>query len=1173
MKKTLSRLICVLLVAVMVCGMIPVVSADSTTPDGSTPEKAYIMYVDSKNTSNNDKVTCNITPCTATGHTTKVTYTAYFNNVAQTATTSGTYVSYDTSTQQFTAKSATFKNGEVGYVKAEISCDRPKSDKDSTKVNCGSFTHVTKYFVVYSKATSLTLKTETGGTISSTLNVPSSTKVYCTVSPATTKLPSSLSAEIDDKSVATVTGPEKDENGYYFTVKRTKNSSASTTLTVKADSVEKKVTVITGSAAVLTVKNGTTEVARSNDDSTRDYLDLSKNDTLTLTPSADSSLGTIGDTQWSSSKDSVIALSGKNTSTGAATFKVMGTGIATVTAKLGGVSATVKIRVLSKITAIDIRETNTSGDSVVGKTKELTLGDNSFTVVIKATPNDYQSDAAYTTWKIADTDVVDFYSTSASKVDPDTGCVTADSVCLKAVGAGTTTVTAELGNLSKQFTVKVAKATEKINISSISTATLTGKVRSGSVSEIVERMNNNPLFDSVYGEYKKTVNGTEKTFGTQVPVRWYDAEISSDKKTATVRGNAVTSDGENTYAYSCATAVTAEVELTNDAIVSKLSVTGDKTTAVAGNVINLTANATVEPSDAKVTYQWYANGKAISGATAATAKYTIPQASSDSSTQYDFTCVVTASKAGTSNSAESTPFTVTVSRDYTVNISVNDSNATYTVGEKPKATATLYYKGSTVSNVSFSWNLLDNSKGNTLDSNYATISGSGSSATVTTKGADSASGDKYVIQASVTYTNGYTYTGTQTITVKPATAKDVKMSVGTGGNIKGSTITSAVTTAVNNSDVTTSYITFGTPTGGSLYTSSNAKTALGTSTACYLSGSSGQLLNNVYFVPKSSTSSCSVTYTAYNAKGGAIATGKVNFDTSETSGTNIYSKGSDFEDAGVVDDLSSANANASYVTFGDVKGGTLYYNYKSFTSKTDVDSGDKFYFSGSNKLLGDVYFLPAADTYTATIEYTLYSSSGSSLASDKITFTTVKQTSSRTFTDVTASNDGAWASNAIDFMAANSIVGGTGNNKFSPSDNMTRAQLVTVLYRAEGQPSVTGLVNPFTDVSASQYYYKAVLWAYSKGIVTGNTATTFNPEGNISRQDIAVILYRYAGNPTATGSVTSFTDNAKIDAYALTAMKWAVGSGIIGGSNNKLTPTGQASRAQVAAMLHRFFTK
>lgn len=1163
MKKTLSRLICVLLVAVMVCGMIPVVSATTSatvTGDGSE-SWPYIMYV-------GDKVDCKITPCTTAKHETKVTYTAYFNGVEQTATTSGTYVSYDTSTQQFTAKSATFKNGEVGYVKAEISCVGPKSDKDSTKVNCGSFTHVVKYFVAYAKATSLTLKTETGGTISSTLNVPKSTKVYCTVSPATTKLPDNLSAEIDDKTVATVSGPNKDENGYYFTVTRKNNSSASTTLTIKADSVEKEVTVITGSAAVLTVKNGTTEVARSNDDSTRDYLDLSKNDTLTLTPSADSSLGTIGDTQWSSSDDSVIALSGKNTSTGAATFKVMGTGLATVTAKLGGVSTTVKIRVLSNISAIDIRENTSSGDSITN-TVEKTLGDNSFTVAVKVTPNDYQSDAAYTIWKIADKDVVDFYNSSSSAVDADTGCVTAASVCLKAVGVGTTTVTATLGTKTDSFTIKVEKTVEKITINKISTAKLSGKVRSGSVDEIVERMNNNPLFDSVYGEYEK--DGTK--YGTQVPVKWYDAEISSDKKTATVRGNAVTSDGENTYAYTCATAVTAEVELTNDAIVSKLSVTGDKSTAVAGNVINLTATATVEPSDAKVTYQWYQNGKAIDGATSATAKYTIPQASSDSSTTYDFTCVVTASKAGTSNSATSQPFTVTVSRDYTVSISVNDSNATYTVGEKPKATATLYYKGTAVNNVSFSWNLLDNSKGNTLNSEYATITGSGSSATLATKGTASDSGDKYVIQASVTYTNGYTYTGSQTITVKPATAKDVKMSVGDGGNIKSSTLTSAVTTAVNNTDITTSYVTFGTPTGGSLYTSSSAKTALGTSTACYVSGSSGQLLNNVYFVPKSSASSCYVTYTAYNAKGGAIATGKVNFDTSESNGTNIYSKGTDMESAGVVDDLASANANASYVVFGDVKGGTLYYNYKSFTSKTDVETGDKFYFSGSNKLLEDVYFLPAADTYTATVAYTVYSSSGSSLSSDKITFTTVKQTSSRTFTDVTASNDGAWASNAIDFMAANSIVGGTGNNKFSPSDNMTRAQLVTVLYRAEGQPSVSGLANPFTDVASSQYYYKAVLWAYSKGIVTGNSATTFNPDGNISRQDIAVILYRYAGNPTATGSVTSFTDNAKIDSYALTAMKWAVGSGIIGGSNNKLTPTGQASRAQVAAMLHRFFTK
>lgn len=1177
MKKTLSRLICVLLVAVMVCGMIPVVSADApaAAPDGKTPETAYVMYVNPKNSSKNDRVTVHMptNTCTDKGHAVTIVYTPVFNGKEQKETTTGTYVKYDSSTDEFIAQRATFdSSNRVGYVKAVIKCQKYKSGNSGDKIDCNAkFDPIVRYFKIYSEASSVTLKDSDGKTLSGSLNVSSSkaTRVYVETSPKTIN-PENIRAKITNTSVAHLLSDtptyDSQKEMYYFEVKAW-SGSASTDLTVYADDAEKTIDIITNSAVVLTLKKGNETVAKSNDDGDS-YIDAKKDAEFTLTATPDSALGDKKDVEWSVDNTNVVRLQSKNSSAGSASFKVVGYGTATITASLNGVAAELEIRVLNDITAIDIKEGTdpVKGDSL--ERKELKIYD-TFNAAVAVTPNKYQTAAAVSTiWSISDRDVVDFVEAT---VDPDTETVKAAGVKLQAKQAGTATITATLGSKTDKFTVKVEKTAKSIEIINIPTTSMKATVRSGSRTEIIERMNNNTLYNSIPGTYKEG----DTSYSIQVPVTWYDAEISADKQTAVVRGNVITTDGENnfTYAAACPKTITANVTLTNDAIVSKLSVTGDKTTAVAGNVINLTANATVEPSDAKVTYQWYANGKAISGATAATAKYTIPQASSDSSTQYDFTCVVTASKAGTSNSAESTPFTVTVSRDYTVSISVNDSNATYTVGEKPKATATLYYKGSAVSNVSFSWNLLDNSKGNTLDSNYATISGSGSSATVTTKGADSASGDKYVIQASVTYTNGYTYTGTQTITVKPATAKDVKMSVGTGGNIKGSTITSAVTTAVNNSDVTTSYITFGTPTGGSLYTSSNAKTALGTSTACYLSGSSGQLLNNVYFVPKSSTSSCSVTYTAYNAKGGAIATGKVNFDTSETSGTNIYSKGSDFEDAGVVDDLSSANANASYVTFGDVKGGTLYYNYKSFTSKTDVDSGDKFYFSGSNKLLGDVYFLPAADTYTATIEYTLYSSSGSSLASDKITFTTVKQTSSRTFTDVTASNDGAWASNAIDFMAANSIVGGTGNNKFSPSDNMTRAQLVTVLYRAEGQPSVTGLVNPFTDVSASQYYYKAVLWAYSKGIVTGNTATTFNPEGNISRQDIAVILYRYAGNPTATGSVTSFTDNAKIDAYALTAMKWAVGSGIIGGSNNKLTPTGQASRAQVAAMLHRFFTK
>ena len=138
---------------------------------------------------------------------------------------------------------------------------------------------------------------------------------------------------------------------------------------------------------------------------------------------------------------------------------------------------------------------------------------------------------------------------------------------------------------------------------------------------------------------------------------------------------------------------------------------------------------------------------------------------------------------------------------------------------------------------------------------------------------------------------------------------------------------------------------------------------------------------------------------------------------------------------------------------------------------------------------------------------------------------------------------------------------------------MTRAMLVTVLYRAAGKPSVSGISNPFTDTK-NDYYTDAMLWAYKNGIVTGTSATTFSPDANVTREQIAAILYRYMGNPTATGSLTGYTDRAKISSFATTAMQWAIGKGYITGTTaTTLDPRGNATRAQVAVMLHRFLTK
>ena len=141
---------------------------------------------------------------------------------------------------------------------------------------------------------------------------------------------------------------------------------------------------------------------------------------------------------------------------------------------------------------------------------------------------------------------------------------------------------------------------------------------------------------------------------------------------------------------------------------------------------------------------------------------------------------------------------------------------------------------------------------------------------------------------------------------------------------------------------------------------------------------------------------------------------------------------------------------------------------------------------------------------------------------------------------------------------------------------MTRAMLVTVLYRAAGEPTVAGITNKFTDNKQGQYYYNAVLWASNMGIVNGATATTFDPNGNITREQIAAILYRYAGSPAVTGSLSGYSDQAQVSSFAVKAMQWAVGSGIItgvtSGGKTTLSAKGNATRAQVAVMLHRFLT-
>lgn len=372
-----------------------------------------------------------------------------------------------------------------------------------------------------------------------------------------------------------------------------------------------------------------------------------------------------------------------------------------------------------------------------------------------------------------------------------------------------------------------------------------------------------------------------------------------------------------------------------------------------------------------------------------------------------------------------------------------------------------------------------------------------------------------------------------------------------------------------------STVTFGsnTDTRGALYKGSTTSSGkVGSESYSVSTGSN--LLKNVYFIAGSTTSKYTVTipFTANGSSGQMNGQLVVYVNDTHT----LNSTGASFRSMGIANELTPDNATGStYITIDRIVGGKLYSAYTSIKNCTALTSKDlgstKFYFTGSNSL-DSLYVLPLADSKSVEISYTIDGSTKGTLS-----FSVNQQTASNQFTDVSGSYK--WAANSVDFMYMNDIIKGnnTKNPKlFGPGAKMTRAMLVTVLYRAAGEPSVTGITNKFTDNKQGKYYYNAVLWASNKGIVNGATATTFDPDGNITREQIAAILYRYAGSPSVTGSLSGYSDQAQVSSFAVTAMQWAVGSGIItgvtSGGKTTLSAKGNATRAQVAVMLHRFLT-
>lgn len=372
-----------------------------------------------------------------------------------------------------------------------------------------------------------------------------------------------------------------------------------------------------------------------------------------------------------------------------------------------------------------------------------------------------------------------------------------------------------------------------------------------------------------------------------------------------------------------------------------------------------------------------------------------------------------------------------------------------------------------------------------------------------------------------------------------------------------------------------SSVTFGTNSNshGALYKGSTTSSGKVGSEA-YSVSTGSNLLKNVCFIAGSTTSKYTVTipFTANGSSGQMNGQLVVYVNDTHT----LNSTGASFRSMGIAGELTPENATGStYITIDRVVGGKLYSSYTSIKSCTALTSKDfgstKFYFSGSGSL-DNLYILPLADSKSVEVSYTIDGSTKGTLS-----FKVNQQTASSQFTDVSGSYK--WAANSVDFMYMNDIIKGnnTKNPKlFGPGAKMTRAMLVTVLYRAAGEPTVTGITNKFTDNKQGQYYYNAVLWASNMGIVNGATATTFDPNGNVTREQIAAILYRYEGSPTVTGSLSGYPDQAQVSSFAVTAMQWAVSTGIItgvtSGGRTTLSAKGNATRAQVAVMLHRFLT-
>lgn len=171
---------------------------------------------------------------------------------------------------------------------------------------------------------------------------------------------------------------------------------------------------------------------------------------------------------------------------------------------------------------------------------------------------------------------------------------------------------------------------------------------------------------------------------------------------------------------------------------------------------------------------------------------------------------------------------------------------------------------------------------------------------------------------------------------------------------------------------------------------------------------------------------------------------------------------------------------------------------------------------------------------------------------------------------------GEWYCGAIDWAVENKVMGGYPNGLFGPDTSITRAEMSQVLYSVAGKPAAdTSLIDRFADCSSSEWYVDSVSWALGQGVFFGYTGTAnFGPDDDITREQLAVVLWRQMGEPTGTGDLTQFPDGGDTDPWAVVAMRWAVGEGLITGftDTGMLAPRGDLTRAQAAAIMMRYLS-